>query len=365
MSALAEELLKIARRHMGLAANAYVTAELRAIGRARAEIDAQALRDIARRARLSGVKFMDQDDARVFADEIDALAERSAETASAGDVVEHRLALNAAESLLARGDTHRALVAFRDLANTHGDPVAYRGVARAALALGKAQEATDALRDAALRLVQDGHRDVAVSLLEEAVRIGPVDLAVHRRLVALYANTGDATSSKFEHSRFAEACLKAGDLERARAELDYAKQTVGTSQALQDLERRVERAAPPSPSPAPAQPAPRPRLVLVRGRGAEERAVALMAEGDASAAEQTCAAARELLAAGKARSASDLLLAHIASALPGREVQAMLIEIERALGRDDIASEKCHLLARVMELDGDAAGAARMERLAS
>jgi hypothetical protein len=42
----------------------------------------------------------------------------------------------------------------------------------------------------------------------------------------------------------------------------------------------------------------------------------------------------------------------------------LLVDIEREIGRQDLAAEKCHLLARVMDLDGDRAGAARMEKLA-
>jgi thioredoxin-like negative regulator of GroEL len=102
----------------------------------------------------------------------------------------------------------------------------------------------------------------------------------------------------------------------------------------------------------------------MRGRTAEERAVALIIDHDPSAADATLAAARELIAAGKPRAASDLLLAHVASGLPGREVQALLVDIERGFGREDLASEKCRLLARVLELDGDPAGAARMKKLA-
>jgi len=382
MSALAEELLALTRRHIGLAASAYITAELRAIERTRADLDVDALRAIARRARTSATRFMDPEAAMAFGDEIDAIAERVKDSGAGGVVVEHRLALNAAESLLARGDTHRALLAYRELAKAHGDAASHRGVARAAVAVGKPQEAMEALRDAALRLVQEGRRDEAISLLEEAVRLAPVDLAVHRRLVALYANAGDVTSSKFEHARFIGASLDAGDVARAKAELLYARETVGTSSSLQDLERRADRPVRPQPvaaaAPAPvraaspvqpqaaeppAQPQ-RPQLVVMRGRTAEERAVALIIDRDPSAADATLAAARELIAADKPRAASDLLLAHVASGLPGREVQALLVDIDRGLGREDIASEKCRLLARVLELDGDASGAARMKRLA-
>ena len=391
MSALADDLLVLARRHVGLAASAYVTAELRAIGRTRADVDADALRALALRARTSAMRFMDADSALAFGEAIDKIAEQAgASTVSGSAVVEHRLSLNAADSLLARGDTHRALLAYKELANAHGDAASYRGIARAAIALGKPQEAMEALRDAGLKLVQAGKRDEAISLLEEAVRLAPVDLAVHRRLVALYANAGDVTSAKFEHARFVGACLNAGDVERARAELLYARETVGTSSALQELERRAERgvARPATPAPKqapavvaapapPAEPVPaatlaptptpmpaRPKLVVMRGRTAEERAIAMIIDRDEGAADATLAAARELLAAGKPRAASDLLLAHVSSGLPGRDVQELLVQVERELGRGDIATEKCGLLARLLELDGDASGAARMKRLA-
>ena len=114
----------------------------------------------------------------------------------------------------------------------------------------------------------------------------------------------------------------------------------------------------------PAEQPQRPRLVVMRGRTAEERAIALIMDRDEGAADATLAAARELIAAGQTRAASDILLAHVSSGLPGREVQALLVDIERQLGRDDIASEKCQLLSRLLELDGDPTGASRMKRLA-
>jgi thioredoxin-like negative regulator of GroEL len=93
--------------------------------------------------------------------------------------------------------------------------------------------------------------------------------------------------------------------------------------------------------------------------------VALIIDRDPSAADATLAAARELIAADKPRAASDLLLAHVSSGLPGREVQALLVDLAREIGREDIASEKCRLLARLLELDGDPTGASRMKRLAA
>ncbi len=249
---LGDQLLALAKQHMGLAASAYITAELRALGRTRAQLDAEALREIARRALTSGNRFMDAEATDTFARQVEDLAAAAGEHARPDARVDHKLALDAATTLLARGDTHRALLAFTQLAEQHGDVDSYRGLARAAAVSGEHAAAVATLREGALRLVQRGLRDEAISLLEEAVTLAPVDLAIHRRLVAVYSNAGDATSAKCEHARFVEACLDAGDIERARGELDYARQTVGDSPDLRELEHRAATGAPKRVAPRPA-----------------------------------------------------------------------------------------------------------------
>jgi tetratricopeptide (TPR) repeat protein len=347
---------------MGPAASAFVTAELRAIGQARETLDVQGLRRIAGRARVRSSRFMDDDGARAFADDVEALADTGdAEPEDVGEPVDHRLALDAAASLLARGDGHRALVAFRDLAARHHDAASLQGLARAASTVGDVAAAAEALREAAVLLIRQNERDRAIALLEEAVRIAPLDLASHRRLAAAYANAGDVTSARCEHARSVEAFLRAGDLARARDEIEYARQTVGDAPALRELARRLEsEAARPAPRlvvvpppPAPIEPvrasapAPPPRPAPRSGTEAD-----------------LVAAAAQLMDLGKLRAASDLLLAYIASGQPGREAQRLLIAVDRKLGRMDLASEKCRLLSRVLELEGDRTGAIEVGRLA-
>ncbi len=422
---LGDQLLAVAKQHMGLAASAYITAELRAIGRTRAELDAEGLREIARRALTSGDRFMDAEAIDAFATGVEALAAAVGDQVRPDTRVEHRLALDAATALLARGDTHRALLAFKQLAEQHGDVESFRGLSRAAAASGETAVAIEGLREGALRLVQRGLRDEAISLLEGAVALAPVDLAIHRRLVAVYANAGDATSAKCEHARFVEACFDGGDVERARGELDYARQTVGDSAALRELEHRIATGAPKRVAPRPAvvvatlkaaaaaktvvplvrgggeverrpDPAPERRAVPappratteqarsdgVVGTGrpevtspspvevpdpawtAEERAIAYLGQRDPRAAAECLTAARELVEAHKERAAADLLIAHVASGLCDRDVQRLLITVDRALGRSDIAMEKAQLLSRILELDGDPIGARDVRKLA-
>ncbi|MDE3103372.1 MAG: hypothetical protein KGJ98_14205, partial [Chloroflexota bacterium] len=394
---LGDKLLAIAKQHMGLAASAYITAELRAIGRSRAELDVEGLREIARRALTSTNRFMDPEAVDAFATEVEALAAAAGDGVPTDTGVDHKLALDAANALLARGDTHRALLAFTQLAERHGDVESFRGLARAAAVSGETAAAVGTLREGALRVVQRGARDEAISLLEEAVTLAPVDLAIHRRLVAVYANAGDATSAKCEHARFVDACLDVGDVERARGELDYARQTVGDSSALRELEHRVATGAPKRVLPRPAivvasvkpaaatavaptppvasapvgvpiaRPAPplvdslpppaRVTAVTPTMSTAEERAVIYLGQRDPRAAAECLAAARELIETHKDLAAADLLIAHVASGLRDRDVQRLLITVDRALGRSDIAVEKAQLLARILELDGDPIGA--------
>ncbi|HEX9436971.1 MAG TPA: hypothetical protein VGA16_07430 [Candidatus Limnocylindria bacterium] len=366
MNALAEALLDVARQHMGPAASAFVTSELRAVGQGRDGLDARGLRQIAERARGRSSRFMDEEDANAFAAEVEALASGSVTRARDDDEVpDHQLALDAAASLLARGDHHRAFLAYRDLAKRYHDAPSLQGLGRAAAIVGDTAAATEALLAAALLVVKEGERDRAIAILEEAVALAPTDLASHRRLTALYANSGDVASARCEHTRFAEACLAAGDRARALSEIEYARQTVGDAPALRELVRRIDALSAPAPAPA-ARPVP--HLVVLPPPepppGPDAVAMDLIRRRDPGAAAETIAAAQQLVAARKVFAAADLLLAYVASGLPGRDAQQLLIPVVRALGRPDLAVEKCHLLSRLLDLDGDRAGAIRIERLA-
>ena len=97
---------------------------------------------------------------------------------------------------------------------------------------------------------------------------------------------------------------------------------------------------------------------------AASRAALLTSARDTRATEAVLDAARRLLALGKLQSASDVLLDYIAHGFTDREAQRLLIEVDCALNRRDVAKEKCGLLARAYQLDGRGDVAEDVERLA-
>jgi tetratricopeptide (TPR) repeat protein len=97
---------------------------------------------------------------------------------------------------------------------------------------------------------------------------------------------------------------------------------------------------------------------------AATRATLLIGMRDKRATEATLDAARRLLTLGKLQSASDLLLDFIAHGFTDREAQRLLIEIGCALGRRDVAKEKCQLLSHAYRLDGRTDVAEDVERIA-
>lgn len=97
---------------------------------------------------------------------------------------------------------------------------------------------------------------------------------------------------------------------------------------------------------------------------AASRAALLTGAHDARATEAVLDAARRLLALGKLQSASDVLLDFIGHGFTDREAQRLLIEVDCALGRRDVAKEKCNLLSAAYRLDGRSDVAEDVERLA-
>lgn len=97
---------------------------------------------------------------------------------------------------------------------------------------------------------------------------------------------------------------------------------------------------------------------------AASRAALLTRARDARATDAALDAARRLLALGKLQSASDVLLDYIAHGFTDREAQRLLIEVDCALNRRDVAKEKCDLLSRAYRLDGRGDVAEDVERLA-
>ena len=110
--------------------------------------------------------------------------------------------------------------------------------------------------------------------------------------------------------------------------------------------------------------------LLTTGSGIEaaataaSRAALLTGAHDARATEAVLDAARRLLALGKLQSASDVLLDFIGHGFTDREAQRLLIEVNCALGRRDVAREKCTLLSHAYRLDGRGDVAEDVERLA-
>ncbi|HZP96314.1 MAG TPA: hypothetical protein VFC31_08285 [Candidatus Limnocylindria bacterium] len=97
---------------------------------------------------------------------------------------------------------------------------------------------------------------------------------------------------------------------------------------------------------------------------AASRAALLTGAHDPRASDAVLDAARRLLALGKLQSASDVLLDFIGHGFTDREAQRLLIEVDCALGRRDVAKEKCTLLSQAYRLDGRADVADDVERLA-
>ena len=84
----------------------------------------------------------------------------------------------------------------------------------------------DLLAGATLML-NDGNRIAALAVLWAAIAIEPLDLAAHRRLAAVLANSGDLGGAANEHGRYREFLIARGEPGRARDEAAYAVATLG------------------------------------------------------------------------------------------------------------------------------------------
>ena len=235
----------------------------------------------------------------------------------------------------------------------------FRALARDAISRDDIDTAVAALRDGAAALGRSSDRAGALALLEQAVALAPGDLTAHRRLAAGLANRGDVAGACAEYARFVDLAVTRGDTRRGWLELVYAREMLGELPELLAVADRLLPAAVASASAAAAvdRPDPEPVPVTAGVRAAPPAAVATGPE--------VVSAARELLSAGKVGAASDLLLDHIARGSTDREAQRLLIEIGCALGRRDIAKEKCRVLGTVYMLDGRPDAAGDVERLAA
>jgi tetratricopeptide (TPR) repeat protein len=305
----------------------------------------------------------------------------------------HRLASDAAASLLEKGRPREAVLAYRELVSRFGDADAYLGLAKAHTASGDRDGAVRVLRDGAAARLRAHDRSEELELLSEAVLIAPTDLTSHRRLAAAMANGGDLAGACAEYRRFVDAVVEAGDLKRALLELSYGRENLGELPELLALVDRVtarsapERAnsvdEPRSPGGEEAnEPIDFQKAALrrrfreppslkddlaaslaaleVTGSDAEAaatahmRAVVLLAARDARAGDASIEAGRRLLELDRPRGAADILLALINVSPDALEAHLLLADAIRRLGRDDIADDKLRLiglLARIARND--------------
>ena len=314
-----EKIERVAKEFLGPAAGVFLRRELSGLG-----LDLDTLREphvavLVARAERSASRVMEPDRAREFI--------RALKSCAAG-------------AAAPEADTFRAL-------------------ARDAISRDDMGTAVAALRDGAAALGRSNDRAGALALLEQAVALAPGDLTAHRRLAAGLANRGDVAGACAEYARFVDLAVTRGDTRRAWLELMYAREMLGELPEILAVADRLLPAAVASGSAAAAADRPEPEPVAV-GAGMRAAHAAAVAAGT-----EVVSAARELLSAGKIGAASDLLLDHIARGSTDREAQRLLIEIGCALGRRDIAKEKCRALGTVYMLDGRPDAAGDIERLAA
>ena len=326
----------------------------------------------------------------------------------------HKLANDAASRLLTKGNGQGAVTAYRELAAKDGDVASYRGLAEALVMVGDREGAVQALRHGAGIRLRANDRPGELELLADAVLVAPTDLAAHRRLAAALANYGDLAGACYEYRRFVDAVLERGDQRRAWLELAYAREILGelpdllavvdrlTAGSAPEPRRAVDaarsapaaaasKASPPAPSfpessanePIDFQKAALRRRFRDTGQAAAPsvdvegviaalvpegappqaatiahmRATVLIAARDPRARAATLDAARRLLTIDRPRAAADILLMFINAGSEAREAHLVLAEAIRRMGRPDLAEEKCRLVAKLHQLDGDKSAA--------
>jgi tetratricopeptide (TPR) repeat protein len=246
LNAFAQQLLGVAKGYLGPAAQTFLSTELHALGVNANTVSPAQLDALVARVRTKAARAMGDERAGELASALSACG--VVEKPMAGG---HRLASDAAAKLLEGGRARHAEVAYRALAEKHGDVEAYSGLARAQAAQQDVGAALTTLREAAARFAQAGDRATAVGLLLEAVAIAPSDLAAHRRLAAALANQGDLPSAIREYARFVDMSLAEKDTRRAWLELAYGRETLGDLPGLRAIVDRVAAASGGAAGPAP------------------------------------------------------------------------------------------------------------------
>ncbi|TMD57957.1 MAG: hypothetical protein E6I87_13945 [Chloroflexi bacterium] len=380
MNALAQQLLTVCKRYLGPAAAPFLHGELRAIGSDTNRVDTAHLGLLVTSAMPRAAQLMGQGKAAELRTAILACGSMPDRRPTEGG---HRLASDAAASLLAKGRPREAGLAYRELVAKHGDTDSYRGLAKALIAAGDSDGAVRALRDGAAVRLRGHDRAGELDLLSEAVVLAPTDLSAHRRIAAALANGGDLVGACAEYRRFVEAVIESGDVRRALLELAYGREILGELPELLALVDRVTaRSAPErahsvdeprsSEAPDPNEPidfqkaALRKRLrepwshnddldavmatLEVSGTDAEAatrahmRAGILLGARDSRAPEAVLDAARRLLQLDRTRAAADILLAMVNAGREALEAHVLLADAIRRLGRDDLADEKLRLI---------------------
>jgi tetratricopeptide (TPR) repeat protein len=246
LNAFAQQLLGVAKGYLGPAAQTFLSTELHALGVNANTVSPAQLDALVARVRTKAARAMGDERAGELASALSAcgVVQKPVEGG-------HRLASDAAAKLLEGGRARHAEVAYRALAEKHGDVEAYCGLARAQAAQQDVGAALTTLREAAARFAQAGDRATAVGLLLEAVAIAPSDLSAHRRLAAALANQGDLPSAIREYARFVDMSLAEKDTRRAWLELAYGRETLGDLPGLRAIVDRVAAASGGAAGPAP------------------------------------------------------------------------------------------------------------------
>lgn len=108
----------------------------------------------------------------------------------------------------------------------------YRGLAKVFMEQDDRAAALTTLRAGAASLAKGGDRSGAITLLKEAIPLGPSDPAVHRHLAAALELAGDHAGALAEQRRFAHAAIDAGDRGSALREIRYALTASGDDPAM-------------------------------------------------------------------------------------------------------------------------------------
>src|ERR671935_2076284 len=306
------------------------------------------------------------------------------------DDIHYKVAMSEGLKQLEAGQLKKAESQFRLAVKRCVDCAGgYRGLAKVFIELDDRTTALEILRDGAQSLARSNNRNEAIELLRDAVRLAPEDRTMHRRYAAALANAGNENDAIAEYARFVALALEKNDVERARLEVEYARETLVGARGIDALAERLAQrtggatepaadgasariSAPDLPPEAKIAHQPFEDLIKSAPADPRQRALALEARAqelvlrrDPGAAVAALEAARALMGERLQHAAADLLLQLVATGATDRDAQRLLVDVARSLGRGEIARDKCALLAHALRLDGRADAATEVERLAA